>query len=125
MPRGKLRSTVINLLYSPRFSEILHAARNEFDVIIIDTPPMLHLPDARAIAHLTDGVVLVVRSGKTVRDTVITARERFRQDGIPILGSILNDWNPRETGYYGQDNYEDYRSSYYGKKESSGSVDLM
>ena len=126
MPRGKLRSTVINLLYSPRFAEILAAARNDFDVVIIDTPPMLHLPDARAIAHLTDGVVLVVRSGKTVRDTVITARERFRQDGIPVLGSVLNDWNPREIGYYGQDNYEDYRASYYGTKESSsGSVDLM
>ncbi len=123
MPRGKLRSTVINLLYSPRFAEVLQIARKEFDVIIIDTPPMLHLPDARAIAHLTDGVVFVVRSGKTLRDTVITARERFRQDGIPILGSILNDWNPREIGYYGHDNYEDYRSSYYGK-ETAGSVDV-
>jgi len=124
MPRGKLRGTVINLLYSPRFAEILRAARSEFDVVIIDTPPMLHLPDARAIAHLTDGVVFVVRSGKTLRDTVITARERFLHDGIPVLGSILNDWNPKETGYYGHDNYEDYRSSYYGK-DSSGRVDLM
>jgi len=124
MTRGKLRSTVINLLYSPRFAEILRIARGQFDVIIIDTPPMLHLPDARAIAHLTDGVVFVVRSGKTLRDTVITARERFRQDGIPILGSILNDWNPKQIGYYGHDNYEDYRASYYGKG-SSGSVDLM
>lgn len=115
MPRGKLRSTVINLLYSPRFSEILQSLRRDFDAIVIDTPPMLHLPDARAIAHLTDGVVFVVRSGKTLRDTVITARDRFRQDGIPVLGSILNDWNPKEIGYYGHDNYEDYRTSYYGK----------
>ncbi len=124
MPRGKLKGTVINLLYSPRFAEVLRIARREFDVVLIDTPPMLHLPDARAIAHMTDGVVFVVRSGKTLRDTVITARERFRQDGIPVLGSILNDWNPREIGYYGHDNYEDYRSSYYAK-EPSGSVDLM
>ena len=114
MPRGKLRGTVINLLYSPRLAEVLSIARKEFDVVIIDTPPMLHLPDARAIAHLTDGVVFVVRSGKTLRDTVMTARERFHQDGIPVLGSILNDWNPKETGYYGHyDNYEDYRASYY------------
>lgn len=118
MPRGKLRSTVINLLYSPRFSEVMKLARKEFDIVVIDTPPMLHLPDARAIAPLTDGVVFVVRSGKTLRDTVITARERFRQDGIPVLGSILNDWNPKETGYYGHDNYEDYRESYYGKEPS-------
>jgi capsular exopolysaccharide synthesis family protein len=120
MPRGKLRSTVINLLYSPRFSEVIQMARSEFDVVLIDTPPMLHLPDARAIAHLTDGVVFVVRSGKTLRDTVITARDRFRQDGIPVLGSILNDWNPKEIGYYGHDNYEDYRASYYGKELTGG-----
>ena len=118
MPRGKLHGTVINSLYSPRFSEIIELAREEFDVIVLDTPPMLHLPDARAIAHLTDGVVFVVRSGKTLRDTVITARERFRQDGIPVLGSILNDWNPKESGYYGHDNYEAYRTSYYGKGSS-------
>ena len=124
MPRGKLRSTVINLLYSPRFAEVLAMARREFDVVIIDTPPMLHLPDARAIAHLTDGVVFVVRSGKTLRETVITARERFRQDGIPVLGSVLNDWNPKETGYYGHGNYEDYRASYYAK-DPSGPGDLM
>ncbi len=124
LPRGKLRSTVINLLYSPRFAEILQLARKEFDVVIIDTPPMLHLPDARAIAHMTDGVVFVVRSGKTLRDTVITARERFGQDGILVLGSVLNDWNPKEIGYYGHANYEDYRSSYYGK-ELSGKTDLM
>ena len=119
MPRGKLRGTVINLLYSPRLAEVLSIARKEFDVVVIDTPPMLHLPDARAIAHLTDGVVFVVRSGKTLRDTVMTARERFHQDGIPVLGSILNDWNPKETGYYGHyDNYEDYRTSYYSNDAS-------
>ncbi len=114
MTRGRLRGTVINMLYSPRFSEVLQLAREEFDVVVLDTPPMLHLPDARAIAHMTDGVVFVVRSGKTLRDTVITARDRFRQDGIPVLGSILNDWNPKDIGYYGHANYEAYRTSYYG-----------
>ncbi len=122
LARGKMRNTAVNLLYSPRFAEVVALAREQYDIVVIDTPPMLHLPDARAIAHLTDGVVFVVRSGKTLRDTVITARERFRQDGVPILGSILNDWNPKQVGYYGHDNYEDYRMSYYGKGPSDSEL---
>ena len=94
MPRGKLRSTAVDLLQSPRLAEIIRLARAEFDVIVIDTPPLLQLPDAEAIARLTDGVVFAVRSGKTLRETVAAARARFQENRIPVLGSILNDWSP-------------------------------
>lgn len=120
LTRGKLKSTPSNLLYSQQFPRILAEARQRYDVVLIDTPPMLHLPDARAIGHAADGVVFVVRSGKTTRDTILSARDRFAQDDIRILGSILNDWNPKLTGYYGYENYKDYRSYY-----QSGGTDLQ
>ena len=44
-----------------------------------------------------NGVILVVRAGKTTRDTAIAARDRLAQDGVPVLGSILNDWNPKKS----------------------------
>lgn len=120
LTRGKLKSTPANLLYSQQFPQILAEARQRYDVVLIDTPPMLHLPDARAIGHAADGVVFVVRSGKTTRDTILSARDRFAQDDIRILGSILNDWNPKLTGYYGYENYKDYRSYY-----QSGGTDVQ
>ena len=118
LPRGKLRSTPVNLLYSQQFPEILKEAKQRYDVVLIDTPPMLHLPDARAIGHAADGVVFVVRSGKTTRDTILSARDRFDQDDINVLGSILNDWNPKLAGYYGYENYRDYRSYYQPTSDS-------
>ncbi|NDJ11468.1 MAG: polysaccharide biosynthesis tyrosine autokinase [Acidobacteriia bacterium] len=119
LTRGKLKSTPANLLHSEQFPRILAEARQRYDVVLIDTPPMLHLPDARAIGHAVDGVVFVVRSGKTTRDTLLSARDRFAQDDIRVLGSILNDWNPKVTGYYGYENYKDYRSYY----QPSGGTD--
>lgn len=113
------RTTPANLLHSEQFPRILAEARQRYDVVLIDTHPMLHLPDARAIGHVVDGVVFVVRSGKTTRDTLLSARDRFAQDDIRVLGSILNDWNPKVTGYYGYENYKDYRSYY----QPSGGTD--
>jgi len=82
MTRGKLRSTVINLLYSPRLRRFCGLARGN------STHHHRYATDAapsrRARDRASDGWRgVVVRSGKTLRDTVITARERFRQDGIP------------------------------------------
>jgi len=63
-----------------------------------------------------DGIVLVARSGQTSRQSLMSVKERLVQDGIPVLGVVLNDWNPRAAGYYAYESYTDYYSSYYGKK---------
>jgi Mrp family chromosome partitioning ATPase len=65
---------------------------------------------------MSDAVVLVIRSGKTTRDTALAAKERLRQDGTRVLGTILNQWNPKKTtGGYGYRYYYEkyYRGSYY------------
>lgn len=80
-------------------------------MIFIDTPPMLQIPDARVIGRLTDGVILVVRANRTTRDAAMAARGRLREDGTHVLGTVLNDWNPKQSagGYYG------YYDGHYGK----------
>jgi len=116
LPCGKENESAPALLHSRRLHELLNLARMQFDVVLIDTPPMLHLADARIVGSLADGVVLVVRSGKTSRESVVSATRRLREDGIPVFGVVLNDWNPKAAGYYGYESYTDYYKSYYGKK---------
>src|SRR5216684_3972034 len=108
---GTSTSAATNLLYGNYMPELLKYLRVEFETILIDTPPMLQIPDARVLGRIADKVILVVRAGKTTRDAAIAARQRFSEDGTKLLGTILNDWNPKHstTGYYG------YYNGYYGK----------
>lgn len=92
-----------SLLASARLLETLEELSTQFDKILIDTPPMLLIPDARIMAKHADTVVLVVRAGKTSRDAAAAAHERFLADGTQLAGAITNDWNPANSaaGYYG------------------------
>ena len=73
--------------------------RTKFDSVIIDTAPLLHLPDARILGRLGDGVILVLRAAKVRRESAAAVEQRLHQDGIPVLGTVLNDWNPKKNGY--------------------------
>ena len=58
---------------------------------------MLQMPDTRVISRFVDGVVLVARAGHTTRDAAQAVRQRLAQDQTPILGTILNDWDPKNS----------------------------
>jgi capsular exopolysaccharide synthesis family protein len=121
MTSGSYDPSATSLLFGSYLPELLDELRAEFDVILIDTPPMLNIPDARVIGRLADSVILVMRSGKTTRDAALAATQRFTEDGIPVLGTVLNDWNPKASpdGYYGYSNYSyGYRSYHSNGKES-------
>jgi polysaccharide biosynthesis transport protein len=125
---GAATSAATSLLYSNRMPELIAKLRTEFETILIDTPPMLQIPDARVLGRMVDRVVLVLRAGKTTRAAATAARQRFSEDGTKMLGTILNDWNPKRSpnGYYGNYNgyyYGGYRNgynSYYGKPDKNG-----
>lgn len=110
LPRGKPRGSIVEALQPALFTTLLEEARRQYDVVLIDTPPMLYLPDARAVAQATDGVVFVARAQKTERDAVVSSREILAQDGIRVLGSVLNDWNPRASGF--EAGFREYRRYY-------------
>ncbi|MGH9646594.1 MAG: tyrosine-protein kinase family protein, partial [Bryobacteraceae bacterium] len=105
------------VFHSPRVPGLLRQLRECFDVVIIDTPPMLQFSESRLAASFADGVLLVLRSGRTDRDSAMAAREQLAHDGIELLGTILNDWDPRQTG--GASQYGSYYASYmkYHSKE--------
>jgi polysaccharide biosynthesis transport protein len=106
--------SIPSLLHSSRAAQLLDRLKETFDIVLIDCPPMLHLADARVLARLAARVILVIRAGKTSQEAAISAVQRFREDGTQVLGTILNDWNPKNTAY--GSNYEYHSSYYYSSK---------
>jgi succinoglycan biosynthesis transport protein ExoP len=103
LPSGSRATNISGLLHSPQVFAFLKSMREEFCTVIIDTPPMLHMPDARVLGHMADGVILVVQSAQTMRDAAVTAKQRLTEDGTRVLGTILNNWDPRKTNDYSYD----------------------
>jgi receptor protein-tyrosine kinase len=83
--------------------------RKEFDFIIIDTPPCLEFADSRILARYAEGAMLVVRADYTDKQTAQAAAHRLVMDGIPVMGTVLNSWNPMSEG--NRYSYSDYRDS--------------
>jgi receptor protein-tyrosine kinase/non-specific protein-tyrosine kinase len=88
------------LLASHRMRGLLDGLRDLYDVVIVDTPPLLPVADAAVTAAACDGVVLVVRRGKTRLEQVREAVDGLRSADIPVLGTVLNFApRPRPDGY--------------------------
>ena len=111
LPGGSCGGTPSNLFYSPRMSMLLKRLRTEFDMIMIDAPPMIHLADARVLGRLADGVILVIRAGQTTTESALFASQRFAEDGTCVLGTVLNSWDPKTSRHYGYGSYRDYQAS--------------
>lgn len=101
LPSGPGTVSITNLLYSTRMADLVERVRNDFDVTIIDTPPMSYLSDARVLGQLADAAILVIRASRTTFDEVRAAKQRLTDDGIRVLGTILNGWEPKVKAKYG------------------------
>ena len=99
LPSGRTALHTSDPFYSTRMEALVEHFRTKFDSVIIDTAPLLHLPDARILGRLGDGVILVLRAAKVRRESAAAVEQRLHQDGIPVLGTVLNDWNPKKNGY--------------------------
>jgi capsular exopolysaccharide synthesis family protein len=88
-----------DLLFSRSMPFLISRYREQFDMVLIDTPPMLAMPDARVLGRMADAVVLIARAGRTGRDAIQAAFRRFVEDHTPVLGTILNDWNAKSSAY--------------------------
>ena len=97
---GSLPGNVTQLFYSQQLAIFINQARQEFDAVLFDVPPLLLLADARIVARCVDGAVLVVRAGQTDRASVIQANQCLVEDGVQLYGTVLNDWDPRASSSY-------------------------
>ena len=94
LPSGPPDAMAPREIYSRRLPLLLDALREEYPVILIDTPPMMQIADARVLAQLADAAVLVVRAGRTTRVAARDAESRLARDGTRVLGVVLNGWTP-------------------------------
>jgi capsular exopolysaccharide synthesis family protein len=115
---GRFPPNPAELLGSSRMQEILHDAKARFDVVLLDSPPLLAVTDAAVLATMVDGVVLVIRTERTKRDAVRRALGHVRSVRGRLLGVVLNDVDMRSGAYYGS--YGHYYYSYYGDERRSG-----
>jgi tyrosine-protein kinase Etk/Wzc len=88
---GALPSNAANLLSSTRMRVLLQDLESQFDIIVLDTPPVLATADAGIVASLTDGVLLVVRAGTTDRNAAQRAYQQLANVGARVVGTVLND----------------------------------
>ena len=117
---GPLPPNPAELLTSQKMSRILDQLNQVFDVILIDTPPLLSVTDASALAPAMDGVILVVKPGVTKLSALQQSLEQLRAVGAHVLGVVLNEVQPnsRKYGYYYNRYYSKY-SHYYEQKSGT------
>lgn len=109
---GSLPPDPSELLGSTRMQELLGSLQEEFDCVILDSPPVLVVTDAVVLAPRVSGVIVVVKPGVTKRAGFSHVIDQLRQVQARILGVVINDVNSRRSRYY---YYRRYYSSYTSK----------
>jgi Mrp family chromosome partitioning ATPase len=91
---------------------VLYDLAQEFDMLVIDTPPVGPVADALLLATCADGILVVARAGQTRQDALRGALESLSAAGKPILGIVMNDLRPTPLSRYSP--YRHYYAGYYG-----------
>jgi len=94
------------LLSSKKLKDLLSRVSSDFDMIIIDTPPLASVTDPVILSKHVDGVILVTWAGKTTYEMLAKGLKQLREVNAPLTGLVLNRFNAKKSGYYY--NYGDY-----------------
>lgn len=113
---GPVPPSPTDLLSTPAMPELLDTLAAHFDLILLDSPPVLGLADAPLLSTLVEGVVMVIQSDRSRRGSLKSSLRRLRAARANILGGVLTIFDPAKTGnryteYYGYSYYH-----YYGTK---------
>jgi len=108
LPAVRRTQSSTSLLSSPRMRDLFDVLREQYDFILIDSPPILPLSDMNIFEEVVDGIVMIVRAESTTRGTVTKALETLGTD--KVLGIVLNDVRQAPFSYYRYDYKYDYKS---------------
>ncbi|PSV46795.1 polysaccharide biosynthesis tyrosine autokinase [Photobacterium indicum] len=114
--RGDVPPNPSELLLHPRFQALMEWASANYDMVIIDTPPILAVTDAAIVAAHAGTTFMVGRFGQNAVKEIDVAKQRFEKNGVEVKGFILNAVVRKASSYYGG-NYGYYNYSYESKKE--------
>ncbi len=114
LPCGIIPPNPSELLGSQRMIQLIERLRQEFDFVLLDTPPVVAVTDALLLGHVADATIIVARAGVSHIDALLRAMDSVERSGANLLGVVLNDFNP--VGSYGP-----YYKYYQYYQYSSGS----
>lgn len=119
LPCGPLPPNPAELLASPRLKQLINEAASQFDMVIVDGPPVLGLADAPLLGAVCRGTLMVIESGKTRTKAAMDAVNRLKASGSHIVGAVLTKFKHQSHGYgygYGY-GYEPYKYGGIGSRE--------
>jgi capsular exopolysaccharide synthesis family protein len=117
LPCGPLPPNPAELLASPRLKALINEAASQFDMVIVDGPPVLGLADAPLLGAVCRGTLMVVESGKTRTKAAVDAVNRLKASGSHLVGAVLTKFKQQSHGYgYGY-SYEPYKYGGIGSRE--------
>lgn len=108
VPGQETKANAADIFASRRFAEFIEMARARYDFVVVDTPPVLAVPDARVIAPLMDAVIYCVRWNATHRDLVRAGIAAFAQIQVRVTGLALTQINLRQMANYSYGGYGYY-----------------
>jgi capsular exopolysaccharide synthesis family protein len=111
VPCGIIPPNPSELISSEKMKALLQAMSEQYDHILIDSPPLMNVSDSVILSSMVDGVILVVHGGKSTRTVARRARQELMNVGAKIFGVVLNNVDLRGNGYdeyYYRHYYSDY-----------------
>jgi tyrosine-protein kinase Etk/Wzc len=105
---GRMPPNPNEMIGSEKMGQLIDYVAGRYDFVLFDSPPVLAVSDAMVMARRVDGVLLVVRGGRTTRGSLESVVDTLSQAGTRILGVVLNDVDFKRERYYYYYNYEHY-----------------
>jgi capsular exopolysaccharide synthesis family protein len=118
LPAGKIPPNPVTLLDSQRMADLIEKARQDYDFVILDSPPLTAVTDPLIIGKFADGLLLVVRPGRVEYSALKSSKSLLNQSKVPVLGMAVNGVS-EESGYGGYYYYRGYRGYYREREETS------
>ena len=120
IPSGPIPPNPAELLNSGKMKGLIERLQKRFDIVLLDTPPVLAVVDAVITSSFIDSTVFVVQAGKTTRKSFLQAVEEMKKAKGKIIGVLFNEVKARGDGYHSPYyEYSRYRYQYYEEKEES------